>query len=266
LPVIAAGRFRAPIATPGTHLKEKDMAVTDRTPALPQDPMSPDRRTARVAGVIYLLTFVSIPTLALYAPVHETGFVLGPGPDIPVLLGAVLEMVVALACIGTAVVLYPVLKRQGEAVALGFVGVRVLEAATILTGIAALLAVVSLRRAGAGPEAVVVAQALVAVHDWMFLLGQGFLPAINALLLGCLLYRARLVPRVLPVIGLIGAPLLTASAAATLFDLWGQVSALAGLAALPIAVWEFSLGVWLVARGFTPARDRALVEEPRPAR
>jgi hypothetical protein len=235
--------------------KETTMAVTDHSPAARQSRRDPRRRTALVAGVIYLLTFASIPTLALYAPVQEASFVLGSGPDTPIRLGAVLEMVVALACIGTAVVLYPVLRRHNEAAALGFVGVRVLEAATILVGIAALLAVVSLRQAGPDAEAVAPAQALVALHEWTFLLGQGFLPAVNALLLGSVLYRSRLVPRVLPVIGLIGAPLLAASAAATLFDLWGQVSALAGLAALPIAVWEFSLGVWLVARGFTPAHE-----------
>jgi hypothetical protein len=228
------------------------MTVTDRIPAAPQAPVSPWRRTALIAGVIYLLTFVSIPTLALYAPVQDPAFVLGPGPDTPVLLGAMLEMIVALACIGTAVVLYPVLRRVNEAVALGFLGIRVLEAATIVTGIATLLAVVSLRQTEAAVEAAP-AQALVAVHDWLFLLGQGFLPAINAVLLGSLLYRARLVPRVLPITGFIGAPLLTASAAATLFDLWGQVSALAGLAALPIALWEFSLGIWLIVKGFTPS-------------
>jgi hypothetical protein len=99
----------------------------------------------------------------------------------------------------------------------------------------------------------VTGKALVALHDWTFLLGQGFLPAVNALLLGSLLYRSRLVPRVLPLLGFIGAPLLVASAAATLFGLWGQVSALSGLLTIPIALWEFSLGVWLVVKGFQPS-------------
>jgi len=213
--------------------------------------MVPERRTALIAGMIYLLTFVSIPTLVLYAPVHDPGFVRGPGPDTPVLIGAALEIAVALACIGTAVVLHPVLKRVDEAMSLGFVAARALEAATIFAGVACLLTVVSLRQAGAGEDAVVTAGALVGLRDWMFLTGQGFLPAVNALLLGSLLYRARLVPRILPVLGFIGAPLLIASAAATVFGLWGQVSALAGLAALPIALWEFTLGLWLVVKGFT---------------
>jgi branched-subunit amino acid transport protein AzlD len=122
-----------------------------------------------------------------------------------VIFGGVLEIIVALACIGTAVVLYPVVKRQNEAAALGFVGVRVLEASTIFLCVVSLLSVVTLRQAGVGADGLLASQALVAFHDWIFLLGQGFLPAVNALLLGSLLYQSRLVPRVLPVIGFIGA-------------------------------------------------------------
>ena len=126
-------------------------------------------------------------------------------------------MIVALAGIGTAVALYPVVKRQNEGVALGFVGARTLEAATIFAGVVSLLAVVTLRQAGAGAGALVTGQALVGLYDWTFLLGQSLMPAVNALLLGSLLYQSRLVPRVLPLLGFIGAPLLVASTIATLF-------------------------------------------------
>jgi hypothetical protein len=211
------------------------------------------RRTALVAGTLYLITFVSIPTLALYGPVREPNYIVGAGPDTAVFVGGVLEMIVALACIGTAVVLYPVVKRQNEAAALGLVGVRVLEAATIVAGVVTLLAIVTVRQAGAGADAVVAGQALVALHDWTFLLGQGLLPAVNALLLGSLLYKSRLVPRVLPLLGFIGAPLLIGSATATVFGLWEQTSAPSAVAALPIALWEISLGVWLVVKGFKPS-------------
>jgi len=151
------------------------MTVVDNT-APRRAGMGPLRRTALIAGVVYLLTFASIPTLSLYGPVREPGFVSGPGPDGPVLLGGVLEMVVALACVGTAVVLYPVVKRQNETLALGFVGSRVLEAATIVGRTVSLLAVVSLRRSGAGAGAEVTAQSMVAFHDWIFLLGQASCP------------------------------------------------------------------------------------------
>jgi hypothetical protein len=211
------------------------------------------RNTARVAGALYLLTFVSIPTLALYGPVHDPKYIVGPGPDTGVFFGGILEVIVALACIGTAVALYPVVKRQNEAVALGFVGTRVLEAGTIFAGVACLLSVVTLRQAGAGADALVTGQALVALYDRMFLVGQSFLPAVNALLLGSLLYRSRLVPRILPLIGLIGAPLLVAADIAVLFGLVGRTAPPAALAAIPIALWEFSLGVWLLVKGFKPS-------------
>jgi hypothetical protein len=217
--------------------------------------MSPYRTTARIAGALYLLTFVSIPTLALYSSVKDPKYILGPGPDTAAFVGGILEIIVALACIGTAVTLFPVVKRQNEAVALGFVGIRVLEAGTIFAGVACLLTVVSLRQNGAGTDALVTAQALVALYGKTFLLGQSFLPAVNALLLGYLLYRSRLVPRILPIVGLLGAPLLVASDVAVLFGLIGATSPTAGLAALPIALWEFSLGVWLVVKGFRPATD-----------
>jgi hypothetical protein len=228
------------------------MTNSDRT-APQRGPMGSLRKTALVAGLFYLLTFVSIPTLGLYASVRAPNYILGPGPDSPVILGALLEMIVALACIGTAVTLYPVLKRQNEGVALGFVGVRVLEAATIYAGIVSLLSVVTLRQAGAGVGALVTGQALAAQYYWTFLFGQGFLPAMNALLLGSLLYQSRLVPRVLPLLGFMGAALLIISWTATLFGLVEQVSPATAIATIPIALWEFSLGIYLVVKGFKPS-------------
>jgi hypothetical protein len=162
-------------------------------------------------------------------------------------------MIVALAGIGTAIALFPVVRRQNEGVALGFVGARVLEASTIFVGVGCLLTVVTLRQAGAGADGLVIGRALVGMYDRMFLLGQSFMPAVNALLLGSLLYQSRLVPRVLPIVGLIGAPLLVAGDAFVLLDLIGRTSTPAALTALPIALWELSLGVWLVVKGFRPS-------------
>ncbi len=226
------------------------MTILDRTTAKKRVPMDSLRKTALVAGALYLLTFVSIPTLALYGAVHEPDYILGSGPDTAVILGGVLELVVALACIGTAVALYPVVKRQNGGAAMGFVGARVLEAAAIFAGVASLLTIVTLRQAGIGADGLVTGQALVALYDWTTLFGQGMIPAVNALLLGSLLYRSRLVPRVLPLLGLIGAPVLIAADIGTMFGLWGRVNVLSGIAVLLIAGWEFSLGVWLVVKGF----------------
>ncbi len=229
------------------------MTTAVRTTATKRTPMTSLRKTALVAGVLYLLTFVSIPTLFLYAAVKSPNYIVGPGPDTGAIVGGILEMIVALAGIGTAVVLYPVVKRQNEGVALGFVGSRTLEAATIFAGVACLLTVVTLRQTGAGADALVTGHALVTLYNRTFLIGQGFLPAVNALLLGSLLYQSRLVPRILPLIGFVGALVLVASDIGTLFGLWGQFSGVAALATFPIALWEFSLGVWLVVKGFTPS-------------
>lgn len=215
--------------------------------------MSSLRKYSLAAGIFYLLTFVSIPTLALYKSVRGPDFVVGPGPDGPVILGALLEMIVALAGIGTAVALYPVVRRQGEARAVGFVASRVLEAATIYVGIVSLMSIVTLRRAGIGAAALATGQGLAAQYSWSFFFAQSFIPALNGVLLGSLLYQARLVPRWLPTLGFIGATSLVASWLAILFGFLEAVSAGAAIAALPIAVWEFSLGVYLTFWGFRPS-------------
>ena len=234
------------------------MTMTFRPTHRNRAPMDAMRKTALVAGGLYLVTFItSIPALALYDEVlNNPDFILGAGSDGPVLWGAFLEVILGVACVGTAVALFPVVKRQSEPLALGFVTARLLEAAMIFVGILSVLAVVTLRQDASGADAtslVTTGQSLVAVHDWTFLLGPGIIPAINALCLATVLYRSGLVPRALPMLGLIGAPLLLASATATLFGLYDQVSSWAMLAALPIAVWEFSLGVWLVVKGFKPS-------------
>jgi hypothetical protein len=224
--------------------------------------MDSTRKISLIAGAFYLLTFVSIPILVLYGPVREAGYIVGPGPDTRVFIGVVLELIVALAGIGTAVALYPVVKRQNEGVALGFVAVRTLEAGAIFAGVVTLLAVVTLRQAGAGAAELVTGQTLIGLHDWTFTLSQSLLPAVNALLLGSLLYQSRLVPRILPVLGFIGAPLLIASTMATLFGANEYGSAMSGLLTIPIALWEFSLGVYLVVKGFRAAGLRQLGFEP----
>ena len=208
------------------------------------------RKYSLAAGLFYLLTFVSIPTLALYSSVRGPDFVAGPGPDTRVILGVLLEMIVALAGIGTAVALYPVVKRQGEARAVGFVASRVLEAATIYVGIVSLMSIVTLRRAGAGTGALVTGQALAAQYQWTFFFAQSFIPAVNGVLLGSLLYQSRLVPRWLPVLGFIGAALLVTTWFAILVGFIRAVGPVAAVAALPIAVWEFALGVYLTIWGF----------------
>jgi hypothetical protein len=238
------------------------MATTVQIPATKKaakgTPMTATRKTALVAGVCYLITFVSIPTLALYGPVKtHRDWILSSGSHTGVLVGGFLEVIVALAGIGTAITLYPVVKRQNEGAALGFVAARVLEAVMIFTGVVSLLSLVTLRQdlgaaAGANAAALVTTGAAhVAIYNWTFLLSQSLMPGINALLLGSLLYRSRLVPRVIPLVGLIGAPFLICTVIATLFG--GMKLGSPEFAAVPVGAWELSLGVWLVVKGFRPS-------------
>ncbi len=244
------------------------MVTTVETPAAKaakRIPMTSTRKTALVAGVFYLITFISIPTLALYGPVkNHRDWILGSGGHTGVLVGGFLEVVVALAGIGTAVTLYPVVKRQNEGAALGFVAARVLEAGMIFTGVVSLLSLVTLRQdlggAGGANAAVLVTTSAshVAIYNWTFLLSQSLMPAINALLLGSIMYRSGLVPRIIPVVGLIGAPFLICTVIATLFG--GMKLGSPQLAAVPVAAWELSLGVWLVVKGFKPSPITAAID------
>lgn len=227
------------------------------------------RKTALAGGVLYLMTFLSIPRLALFGPLlDDPNYILGSGSTSGVVVGVVLELIVALAIVGTGVALYPILKRQNEGVALGFVSARVIETGIIAVGIISLLAVVTLRQdatAGADPASLVTTgQALVSVQNLTFLIGQGLLPGINGIVLGYLFFRSGLVPRVLPAMGLIGGPLMISSVVGQLFGINEQVSTWSLIALVPIFLWEFSLGLWLVFKGFRPSAVAALMtNEPR---
>jgi hypothetical protein len=224
--------------------------------------MGSARKTARLAGVLFIVTFVtSIPALVLYGPVlNDAHYVLGAGADSRIALGAFLEVILAAAGIGTAVTLFPVLRRQSEGIALGYVTARVFESTMIAVGIISVLSVLTLRQdfaGGHGADAasfVVAGKTLVAIHKWTFLLGPAFVSgAGNGLLLGFLMYRSGLVPRPMAVLGLAGGSLALAAATAELFRLFPQVSATALVITLPEAVWEASLGIYLIVKGFKPS-------------
>jgi hypothetical protein len=219
-------------------------------------PMSSLRKTALVAGLLYLATFLSsIPAVFLQGPVFDDpNFILGGGgADTLVRFGALLDIVNGLTAIGTAVALYSVVKRQHEGLAIGFVASRLFEAATLLIGIVCVFAIVTLRQTGAvgGDSAtlVTIQRSFLAIRDWTFVLGTG-VPALNAFLLGTLLYRSRLVPRAIPVLGLIGAPLFTSWIIGYIFGITDGGTAWHALAVAPIFFWELFLGLWMTFKGF----------------
>ncbi len=231
-----------------------------------QTAMSPMRKTALIAGVAYIATFVfSIPVkFGLWTEVLDNpDFILGAGNDAGVPWGALFEVLTALGGVVSAVALYSVARRHSERAALGFVTTRVLEATMIFVGVLSILTVYTLRQdlagtAGTEADALLTARhGFVAIHDWTFLLGPGVMAGLNALLIGSIMYRSRLLPRWIPTLGLVGAPLLLGSCIATLFGVWEQLSGPAMVLVVPVAIWEFSFGVYMTVKGFRtpPATD-----------
>lgn len=217
------------------------------------------QRTARITGFLFLVTFVtSIPAyFLLYDPVlNDSTYIVDGAANGRVSLGAVLELFLIIANIGTAVVLYPILKRQNKILALGFVTARIFESVFIAIGIVSLLAVVTLRRdaTDAAPMLVAIGKTLVAIHDWTFVLGPGFIVGIgNGLILGYLMYRSGLVPRRMAMLGLIGGPLICLSGIAVVLNAIDKGSAVQAIATIPEFLWELFLGIYLLVKGFKPS-------------
>ena len=223
---------------------------------------------ARVFGVLYLITFITaISAYFFYVPVlDDPRYILGGGADSSVAFGAFLELILIIANIGTAVVLYPILKRQNEILILGYVTARVMECVFIAVGILSLLTVVALRQeAAAGADAaslVTAGKSLVALHEWTRLLGPGFMVGVgNGLILGYLMYRSGLVQRGMAVLGLIGGPLIIASGVGVLLGVIEEGGVVQGLATIPEFFWELLLGVWPIVRGFDPSAIARLEHE-----
>lgn len=215
--------------------------------------MTPLRRTALLAGLLFAITIVcSIPGALLYTPLlGHPAAVLTSAEDTGVRLGALLEILTAVANIGTAVVLFPLLRRRHEALALGYVASRIAESVLIAVGVVSVLAAAALRQPASGGETVAAARALIEVHAATFLLGPGLLAGFgNGLLLGLMLLRSRLVTRPMALLGTIGGSLQALSGIAVLLGVYAQTSVPSGLATLPELVWEVFLAVSLAGWGF----------------
>jgi uncharacterized protein DUF4386 len=225
-------------------------------------PMSLDesRRMSLATGVMWLITFAtSIPALWLYQPVLDdpVGYVSGGGDDNRIFLACFLELLLIISNIATAVIPYPLLKRQHEGCALGFVAARIMESTFILAGILAVLTVVGLRTdppAGISQDTLgSLAYTFAALKDWTFLLGPGFVVGVgNGLLFGYLMYKSGLVPPRMALLGLVGGPLLIASAVAVMFDVAQPGGSLQGLCTIPEALWELLVGLYFTFKGFRP--------------
>ena len=230
--------------------------------------MASTRQTALVVGILFILTFVtSIGAVIVYGPVlSDHNYITGPGADTRVFLGAFLELLLIISNIGCAVVLFPLLKRQNETLALGYVTARLVECAFIGIGLLSLLTIVTLRQGATAADAgslLVVGKSLLALHNWTFLLGPGFADGIGTgLILGWLMYRSGLVSRRMALFGVIGGPLLAASGIAVLLGVIPQFSTWQSVATAPEFIWEAFLGLWLTFKGFSPSPITASASEP----
>jgi hypothetical protein len=227
--------------------------------------MDDDQRHARIFGVLFIITFItSIGALALFQPVLDdpVGYITGDGKDSQIYLGAFLELLLIISNVGTAVVLYPIARRQNEALAMGYVAARIIECVFIAAGIIFVLGVVGLRHDLQSADDA--AFTLAALKDWTFLFGPGLIvPWGNGLILGYLMYKSGLVPRRMAWFGLIGGPLLLFGNLGVLFDVWDQTSA-ASILAVPEIIWEAFLGIYCAIWGFR--RDSPILSAPSPAR
>jgi energy-converting hydrogenase Eha subunit A len=229
------------------------------------------RRTSLIAGIFWAFTFIfSIPALYFYDPVlNHVNYIVGAGADTRVAVGALFEIILVISGIASAIVLFPILKRQNEAAALGYVASRIFESTIIAVGIISVLSVVTLRQdiGGAGAadsgSLIIAGRSLVAIHKWTFLLGPAFCAGLgNGLLLGYLMYTSGLVPRRMALLGLIGGPLAVATAIAVLFGAYDQTSAINFVFTVPEILWEASLTLWLLFKGFKPSPILAAGEVP----
>jgi hypothetical protein len=234
--------------------------TTAAVAAAPKQTKDWTRGYARAAGIAYLITFAaSIPAVLLLAPIlNDPSFIVSGTADTQVAFGALLDVVNAIACIATAVAVFPVVRRQNESLALGFVTSRLMEAAIIMMGVVSLLAVVTMHQEVAGTAGADAAslettgQAFVAVRDWTFNFGPNVCAAFNALLFGTLLYKSRLVPRFIPAMGLIGAPFVLAASVLVVFGV-AEVGSVWFIGVVPVAAWELSVGLWMTFKGFRPS-------------
>ena len=213
--------------------------------------MAGDQRAARWFGVLFIITFItSIIALALFQPVLDdpAAYISGEGKDNQIYLGAFLEFLLIVSNVGTAVVLYPIARRQNETLAIGYVAARIIESVFIAVGIVFVLGVVSLRKDS--PDAADLAVSLAQLKDWTFLFGPGLVvPFGNGLILGYLMYKSGLVPRRVAWLGLIGGPLLLIGNIGVLFDRWNQTG-LVNVLVIPEFLWEAFLGIYCAIWGF----------------
>ncbi|MDI6033720.1 DUF4386 domain-containing protein [Flavobacterium sp. LB2P84] len=221
--------------------------------------MNSIRKNAIIVGVLFILAAVSaIIGLALYQPIlNDPDFIIkGAANNTQVIWGAFFELILAFSVIGISYMMYPILKKKNENIAIGYVCFRLLEGTIVVIGIISLLSLVTLNQdfskvSNQNVSSFLIAgKLLVAVHNWTFLFGPNFALGPSTLMMSYFLYKSKLVPRYISIFGLVGGPLIFTSAVLVMFGVFLQVSVWGAILAIPVFAYEMSLAIWLIVKGF----------------
>src|SRR3954468_8127616 len=237
------------------------------------------RRTGQLFGWLFIGTFVtSIPARLLFidgvgASWSNMHFVSQDASSSSLKWAALLEFCLIVTQIGTAVVLFPVGRRQNEAVALGYVAARIMESVFAAIGLISMLSVVSvvsaLSGAGGGEATALTTQgnSLVHTYEWAFEWGPGLVAGIgNGMIVGYLMYKSGLVPSRMAILGLIGGPVLALNFVLILAGAYKNGEGPSGVLTIPEAAWELSLGIYCAWKGFRPVTPSVESETARTER
>jgi hypothetical protein len=238
---------------------DKHMNITNQATTTGDKHMNTNRQNATIVGILFILATVSaILGLYFYQPILSGADYLinGAAHKNEIALGALMELVLVVTAIGTAIALFPVLKPYGERIALGHLFFRFLEAAVILTGIVAILSLSTLSQAYVAADAAdattyhALGSLLHAVYKWTSMLGPLFFLGVNTLMYSYLLYKSKLVPRWLAVFGLFSATTVFAAALVVLSGIAIQLSTPVLLMVAPIGIFEMVFAGWLIVKGY----------------
>lgn len=221
--------------------------------------MDSNRKNEIIVGVLFILAAVTaIIGLALYQPIlNDADYIVkASANETQVIWGAFCELILAFSVIGIAVMMYPILNKENESIAIGYVCFRLLEATIIILGIIILLSVVTLNQEFAkavNPNVIsflTAGQLLITIHNWTFLFGPNLALGPGTLMMSYILYNSKLVPRFIYILGLIGGPLIFLCAVLVMFGVFLQISIWGLLLAIPVFAYEMTLAIWLIVKGF----------------
>jgi hypothetical protein len=222
--------------------------------------LNSNRKNEKITGLLFIAaTTTAIIGLKFYDPVLQNSDFLTEAflHSKQISLGAFFELMLAIANIGTGIMLYPYLKKYSESLGLGYTLFRLLEVVFILIGLLSMLSIIHLSNAnmlqlpGHDTGALqTTANMLRIIYGWCFILGPHFMLGVNTLIYSYIFFQTKLVPKKLAIFGMTGAVLIFIAALQEIFGFIPHFSTQIFAWALPIAVYEMVLAAFLLIKGF----------------